>query len=390
MLTPYRRHKPNCPHFAEGRAYHHCKCKIWADGVLGGRELRKSLKTRDWTKANQMIQKWEAEEKVTERAAAVTLDEAWTSINAEFVARGLSQETIRKYKRLENQMKAFATKRSLTLLNQFDLNTLSQFRTTWADRPRAAGKKLERLRAFFRFAVDRQWVETNLATKIKMPEVADAPTMPLEPEEVKKLYAACDALAGEASKRSRLKALRLKTLMIVMRYTGLRMSDAVQLAKHQVQGNAIKVSQAKTGVVVRVPVPDFVLIELAKTPMMTASRYFWSGNGDVETVAKDYQEMVKEAFDAAGITKGASNAMSHRLRDTFAVELLLAGVPIERVSMLLGHKSVAITEKHYAPWNKAQQLQAEADVVRSWQNDSVLNPKKTGTEKVQISQALPN
>jgi integrase/recombinase XerD len=48
--------------------------------------------------------------------------------------------------------------------------------------------------------------------------------------------------------------------------------------------------------------------------------------------------------------KGLSNAVSHRLRDTFAVELLLAGVPIERVSILLGHQSVSVTEKHYNPW----------------------------------------
>ena len=36
-------------------------------------------------------------------------------------------------------------------------------------------------------------------------------------------------------------------------------------------------------------------------------------------------------------------------RDTFAVELLLAGVPIDQVSLLLGHSSVKVTEKHDAP-----------------------------------------
>src|SRR5881398_428426 len=54
-------------------------------------------------------------------------------------------------------------------------------------------------------------------------------------------------------------------------------------------------------------------------------------------------------------------------RDTFSVELLLAGVPIERFSILLGHQSVRITEKHYAPWVRARQEQLEADVRRTWQ-----------------------
>jgi site-specific recombinase XerD len=35
-------------------------------------------------------------------------------------------------------------------------------------------------------------------------------------------------------------------------------------------------------------------------------------------------------------------------RDTFAVELLNKGVPIDRVSLLLGHSSVKLTEKHYS------------------------------------------
>jgi len=55
------------------------------------------------------------------------------------------------------------------------------------------------------------------------------------------------------------------------------------------------------------------------------------------------------------------------LRDTFAVEMLLAGVPLEQVSMLLGHKSVKITEKHYAPWVKARQEQLAASVRKAWE-----------------------
>lgn len=51
----------------------------------------------------------------------------------------------------------------------------------------------------------------------------------------------------------------------------------------------------------------------------------------------------------------------HVFRDTFAVEMLLAGVPLEQISILLGHKSVKITEKNYAPWVKARQDQLAAN-----------------------------
>ena len=45
---------------------------------------------------------------------------------------------------------------------------------------------------------------------------------------------------------------------------------------------------------------------------------------------------------------------THRLRDTFAVELLLADVSIDDVSVLLGHSSVHTTERYYAPWDRSR------------------------------------
>jgi integrase len=56
---------------------------------------------------------------------------------------------------------------------------------------------------------------------------------------------------------------------------------------------------------------------------------------------------------------------AHRCRDTFATELLLADVPIERVSIFLGHQSVKITEKRYRPWVRECLEQAEADLERT-------------------------
>jgi len=44
---------------------------------------------------------------------------------------------------------------------------------------------------------------------------------------------------------------------------------------------------------------------------------------------------------------------------------------MERVSILLGHSSVKITERHYAPWVQARQTQLESDLVRAWRNDPI-------------------
>jgi hypothetical protein len=76
--------------------------------------------------------------------------------------------------------------------------------------------------------------------------------------------------------------------------------------------------------------------------------YFWTGISKPKSAVGDWQSSLKRLFELGGVP----DARAHRFRDTFSVELLLAGVPIERVSILLGHQSVRITEKHYAPWVK--------------------------------------
>ena len=85
----------------------------------------------------------------------------------------------------------------------------------------------------------------------------------------------------------------------------------------------------------------------------------------------DWQRSLRRLFRLAGVP----DAHAHRFRDTFAVELLLAGVPLERVSILLGHQSVRITEKHYSPWVAARQEQLESDVRRTWDTDLLVLPE---------------
>ena len=79
-----------------------------------------------------------------------------------------------------------------------------------------------------------------------------------------------------------------------------------------------------------------------------------------------------------------SNALpdghAHRFADTFAVELLLAGVEI--VSVLLGHQSMRITERHYSPWVRARQEQLEQDLKHAWEQDPVALMETKGTPEV--------
>ena len=111
---------------------------------------------------------------------------------------------------------------------------------------------------------------------------------------------------------------------------------------------------------------------------MSDGYWFWTGQGTVETARKKWSEALADLFEKAEVKGGHP----HRFRDTFAVELLKSGTPIERASILLGHSSVRVTEKHYNPWNRARQEQAEADVSKSWANDPLALLEAKGTLQV--------
>jgi len=65
------------------------------------------------------------------------------------------------------------------------------------------------------------------------------------------------------------------------------------------------------------------------------------------------------------------------------VELLPASVPLDRVSVLSGHSSIRITERHYAPWPRSRQEQIEADLKAAWSNDPVVLTDGKGAPELQ-------
>src|SRR5215472_4287797 len=90
--------------------------------------------------------------------------------------------------------------------------------------------------------------------------------------------------------------------------------------------------------------------------------YFWSGESAVMTAADNWRVRFQKAFARACI----QNGHPHRLRDTFAVDLLLRGVSIDQVSLLLGHSSIKVTEQHYLAFVKARRKQLSEAVMLAW------------------------
>jgi integrase/recombinase XerD len=356
MLTIYRRHRKTCKQRMEGRDYRRCLCPIWVDGSLNGIEMRKSLRLRDWQRAQELVRKWEAEGQRIEKPKPLTVKEACDKFLVDAEARNLREPTLYKYRLLFRQLQEFAALHGLSHITNFDVDAARRFRASWPNKNIAARKKLEAFRALFRFVHESGWIPTNPTTPLKPPKITEPPTAPFTKEEVTSILKACDSYPDKVN------AVRLRALVLLLRYSGLRIRDAATLSRNRIQGDKLFLYTAKTGTPVYCPLPPFVVEALNAIPERTAY-FFWTGNSTPKTAAGVWQESLKRLFILAGVPEGHA----HRFRDTFSVGLLLAGVPIERVSILLGHQSVRITEKHYAPWVRERQEQLEADVRRTWQ-----------------------
>lgn len=362
MLSLFRRHSLVCPHQKDGRRWKRCKCPIWVDGTHLGAEVRKSMKTRSWEKAEEDLEKFK-KLPVLRINEPKTIAYAVQSYRGDAEARHLKPDTLRKHANVLNPLVEFARKRGKTYLTHLNFEDLSEFRKSWPDKALSSSKKLERLKSFFGYCVRAGWLKDNPAVGIRPPLIQDCPTMPFTKQEMAAILAACERYPQNRSAKAIGNAARLRAFALAMRYTGLRIRDVVQLSELKVEPGRVFLYQQKTGEPVYVPIPKSVEAAIREAPGRTSETYFfWSGEGLAKSCVSDWQRAFRKLFRLAGIRAGKP----HRFRDTFAVELLLSGVSMEDVSILLGHTSIKTTQKSYAPWVRARQERLESHVRNAW------------------------
>ena len=90
------------------------------------------------------------------------------------------------------------------------------FRASWSDSANYATKNLERLRSFFRFCQQDEWMTKNPARAVKAPRVKETPTLPFSKAEMARIVEASDRYRGDQD--------RLRAFVLVMRHSA-RMSN---------------------------------------------------------------------------------------------------------------------------------------------------------------------
>ena len=420
LLSVFTRHSTTC-RFSRDRACRRCNCPKWVGGQVNGYYFRQSARTRQWAEAEEVRLKLEEalikglppfgtavaagsappiptpadppsasrtevpEPRIPKPRPRVTVAQAVEAYLADAVSRSVETSTLKKLETIfRKQFLVWTGVEGIEYLDELELDTLLNFCNTWEDGPLAKQKKQSRVIGFFWACVRRRYLTENPAIGLGKIKVVQIPTDYFPPDEFERIIAATYIRRGDRGGGDvKANQTRLRTMTLLMRWSGLRIRDAVTLERHRLNGDSLLLYQAKTGTPVYVPLPPHVVEALENIPpgpKPNPRYFFWSGNGDPKSAVADWQRSYRRLFKSADIRTAdgeRKRCHPHMFRDTFAVEMLLAGVPIDQVSLLLGHASVKITEKSYAPFVKARQLQLQESVRNAWNGATGNGPQST-------------
>jgi integrase len=282
---------------------------------------------------------------------------------------GVETEAIRD--RTARRIKEWAADTGIVNVRQITPDALDRWRGTWSPKAEKTYSRMGqtysshfqgRLKNFCRWCVATGNMERNSSSLLKSIRLSEVRTQPLTPAQFDELLAAVDPFVAEVKGEMKEYRLELKALFLLQRWAGLRIQDCLTLPRTGLVGNRLSLVTKKTGAKIETrTVPDCVVEALrmlsAHRPGFHPGHFFWRDSRNQKTLVSQYTIMIAKLNAYLNFTAEDGQRLpfhSHMLRDTYAVELLLAGVPLEDVSKLLTHKSIKVTQDHYAPWVKAR------------------------------------
>ena len=390
-VSVYTRHSSGCPKAGEPQ-WRRCKCGKYLYLLRDGKRRTVSAKARSWEKAEAKAQEireaWDpvkqkmreleqlkeaqiAEEMMIE----IAVDRWLNSIRADID----NKYTQKKYETTARKIRSWAQSRNFTLLSHITTDGLDEWKTQWKAKAKhpdnrmgktTAGRHLEKVKAFFTYCQRIGWIKASPAYGIKAIKPDETETLPLVGGRYEQVLEATYKYDADMRQDDRY-GQELRALIELMRWSGLRISDALTVAKDRIVGNRFALRTIKNGTKLTVILPDHVVTALHALPIrptVDPRYFFWSGKSEIKSLTGQWQRKLGRLNKYLSMVDYDGRPLqfhSHQLRDTFAVEHLLAGTSMQDLSGMLGHKSVRVTEKYYAPWVPERQAQLEEKMTEA-------------------------
>ena len=398
-ITVFARHTEKCPNRANPQ-WKRCKCRKSLYIREGGKTRYVSAQTRSWEEAERVaqaerdkrdpvkikLQKIAEDEAARDAARQAKLKPLGESLEQWLSGmKGPRDTSLEAYRSTVRRINRWAASKGLVNVSDVTPDLLDAWRSSWAENAKDDENRLAlttqaalltRVKSFFRWATAIGYLDRNPASLLKAITPNDSETMPLTPKQFDEVMESTKLLDADARYKSAKVGVYLRAIFLIQRWTGLRIGDVLQLPKAALVGNRFRLNMQKTGDDMECILPDHVAAELKALPSskeIHPDYFFWSRNCSVLVNTNKWVRKVRRLNDYLSLKDDDCEVMefrshmmefrSHMLRDTFAVEMLLAGVPLEKVSKLLGHRSIAITERYYAKWAKSRLRQLEGDVI---------------------------
>jgi integrase/recombinase XerD len=399
-VTVYARHKASCP--KNGEPYwKRCHCMKYLYVYKENTSRQVSVRTRSWEKAEERAQEirdsWSPVKALQRTLEAkvrrsevreVPIAEAVGLFMKEVQRLNREEATMAKYRlTLEDRLLNWCAqqKPAVARLSELDVETMRRWIHSWPGAPTTRHNQHQRVITFFFFCVEQGWMKENPARRIKKVAPEQDETQPFTRDQYDALIEATYCYDNGDSKNTgdTVSSRRARTYLKLLRWSGLRAGDAACLSRDKLRDDDSlflyqKKVKGKASSAVYGLLPHDVAEELRNVPRNAythPSYFFWSGRSkrksEVSNWIKIFGKVLAKASErhpklfqeSDGQPKSAH---LHMFRDTFAVEYLLAGMPLEEVSRLLGHSSVLITQNHYAPWVLERQQRLAMSVRTAW------------------------
>lgn len=180
-------------------------------------------------------------------------------------------------------------------------------------------------------AIEEGYLEENVIRKVKLySEKDNLKERILTEEEEEKLTENCSDI--------------LKLIIAFALNTGMRRAEILGLTRSQVdfKNRRIRVEKTKSGKVRFIPINEDLFKLLLKLKSENGQSPFVFLNPATKRPFLDMKTPFKRACRMSGI----EGLRFHDLRHTFATRLVAKGVDIETIKELLGHHSIAITQRY--------------------------------------------
>lgn len=216
--------------------------------------------------------------------------------------------------------------------------------------PRSLRRKIQSLRAFFKFLCRRKLLSSNPAEELTLPKLPKPLPDFVKDADMESLLCryAEEAADPNLPRRERFFAARIHLILHMLYATGMRLSEILSLTDDSVSLGARTIRVVGKGRKERsIPIAEPLSEEIRNWQTLRDAEYpdlviphplIATIHGAMSTA--QFSRIVKSMLEG----KNAGRRSPHTLRHTFATSMLNGGADLNSVRAILGHSSLATTQ----------------------------------------------